>query len=1204
MLKEDRRVGIERKILLSILWVGITPIALVVIIGYLGTLEYHSSTVQHTLEVAAEKTVNGLNLVLDDRLRAGRILSQDKEIVDALRLHREGRLTDEIKEALKTRLRKVKGPSGEDAPSSYALYDTDGNPVLSTRVLTLVDRLYDLQFVELESPQFISFNYDPEINGHVATIAAPIHDPDTNERIGVVTERQDVTPLIEYTLGGFGGAREPGAQDTYQIAVVGSLGGVSIQYLNPDASTPSPLESEKELDPRIVERLAGLDRKEPGTLHLRRYHSMGARSNVVLTYRHLLGEENDFQAYLIVYRAGKVVFSTLNIWALCSILGGGIIIGLFCIIAYRQVHNNIVRPLALLNEGAQIIRQGDLELKLKIGTGDEIEEVASSFNKMALALKENIRQVAESEEKYRSLVTSMRDGIYQTDSEGRLTFINPTGAEIFGFADPEEAIGQDGRRFFLQEGDLARIAAEITDKSFIERTRVWMERRDGRTICVEISGNTIVDEAGRTIGAEGIFRDVTTSVRLEQQARERAERISAINQIANVINSSLEAGRLNESLLVELRKVTDFDYAAVSALGEEGAGFETRQLWPEFGPGLAPAPRRDVRHSCAAMVAQQRKSLLVDDLQAEMPAFVDEYPEGIQSCLCVPLYAAGRVTGTLNLAARRKAGFTQHDMEVLEEMAPHVAVAMRNARLLENLQHSLEAVTRAREQLHEVNEELKTLDEMKTNLLSNVSHELRTPLVAVMGYADMLFNAKVGAVNDVQKEYLGIVLRNVEKLVTLIENLLDFSRLHRGAEKLVFSAFDLVECARAAMQTVRPVADSREIRLDLVASDEEILVEGDRGKMGQVFNNLLSNAVKFNHNGGRVTVEVRRREDSVEVAVSDTGIGIPEEARDKVFTRFYQYDSSSTRKYGGTGIGLSIAQDIVRLHGSRIAVTSEGDQGATFRFNLPVRAADAVEGEEPPITSETNLLIELVTHDRALNMHLRNLLAPEGMDIVHAANSEYAIALAHRHNPDCILVDLGANGGNQNVLDELLADPVASAVPMVILTSDEAVYERYRSVVAARVKRGFRKSGLLGGIHYALNQDAAAGEPLGTKILCVDDDLEVIGFISRCLEAEGYVVDACTSGQDALERLATHEYGLVLLDIAMPGLDGWEVCRRLRADGALASLKVYLVTAKPIDRSPGRVREVGADGYILKPFRTDELAELAHELIPLPSVKD
>ena len=132
------------------------------------------------------------------------------------------------------------------------------------------------------------------------------------------------------------------------------------------------------------------------------------------------------------------------------------------------------------------------------------------------------------------------------------------------------------------------------------------------------------------------------------------------------------------------------------------------------------------------------------------------------------------------------------------------------------------------------------------------------------------------------------------------------------------------------------MADSRKITIDMEVPDEPVLVEGDKGKMGQVFNNLLSNAVKFNRNEGNVTIRMKLTDDTVDVTVKDTGIGIPEEKQDKIFTRFYQVDGSSTRKYGGTGIGLSIAQDIMRLHGASIVFSSTPGEGTTFRFVLPL----------------------------------------------------------------------------------------------------------------------------------------------------------------------------------------------------------------------------------------------------------------------------
>ena len=485
---------------------------------------------------------------------------------------------------------------------------------------------------------------------------------------------------------------------------------------------------------------------------------------------------------------------------------------------------------------------------------------------------------------------------------------------------------------------------------------------------------------------------------------------------------------------------------------------------------------------------------------------------------------------------------------------------------------------------------------MKTNLLSNVSHELRTPLVAVMGYTDMILNCKVGPINELQQEYLQISLRNIERLVTLIENLLDFSRLHQGTEDIVFDTLDLVQCVRTSMEIVQPVAESRDISLTLDADEPQVLIEGDKGKLGQVFNNLLSNAVKFNDKGGSVHVEIRLDNAMAHVSVRDTGIGIPPEAQDKIFTRFYQYDGSSTRKYGGTGIGLAIAQDIMRLHGSRITVHSTFGEGSTFSFALPLSGVQERGTEEPaaPLPTETHLLIELVTQDRALSNQVRSLLLSEGMDIIHAAYPAAAVSLANKYSPDCIIVDTEAGPLGQVVLDEILASPTTGGVPLVLLTNDDGLFEHYRHDVAGRVKRSFRKSTLLSGIHYALSRGTATGEQLGDRILCVDDDTEIAAFMARCLEAEGYQVDTCATGEEALDRARTGQYWLVLLDVAMPGLDGWETSQYLKSDSALAGIKIYLVSAKPINKNIRRVHECGADGYMLKPFRSEDLADLVH----------
>ncbi|MDX9972083.1 MAG: response regulator, partial [FCB group bacterium] len=1098
---------------------------------------------------------------------------------------------------------------------AVSVYDTEGNKLASTRPedsIVFPEVVKGLE--KQDEPSFVSVNYNEGTGRYEAVVATAVKPARETPPQGYLVVTFNTDELVKLLFGPSSFREEPAEEeetdqptdDVFQVVFQGPSG-LWVAYVDPESTTKKQKIRTVPLDSGVAKVLSGVSRrlalKDPAARGARQLEVDGYTSaadapvDVFLAYQPI----QDTGSFIVAYRPQNTVFGLLHVKAILWGLVFLAVLAVLCFQAYRNVHNNIVRPVMLLNEGAQIIGQGDLELKLKIGTGDEIEELATSFNKMALALKRNIRRLEESEERYRSLVTSMRDGIYQTDRLGAIGFVNPAGVEILGYTQYEEVLGEDLRKFFLSEADFVRFTDELEQKGFVERSRIWMKRRDGRAICVELSGNVARDDFGDADGIEGTFRDVTKNVRLEQEARERSERIGAINQIANVINSSLEAGRLYESLVVEVKKLVDFDYAALALLGEEGATFRTRQLWPEQADADR-TPRLEGPDSCAGWVAKERRCLLVSDLTTEDLPCADEFAEGTRSCLCVPLYASGRIIGTLNLGARRRLAFGERDVEVLEQMAPHVAVAIRNAKLLENLQQSLQEVTRAREELHLANEELKTLDEMKTNLLSNVSHELRTPLVSVMGYTDMIFNGKVGPINDTQKDYLGISIRNIEKLVTLIENLLDFSRLHRGAEQLVFDTFDLVDCAYGSVQLIKPVADERNITVTLVAPDALVLVEGDKGKMGQIFTNLLSNAVKFNPDNGSVTVEIRPSEDTVEAIVTDTGIGIPAEALDRIFTRFYQYDSSSTRKYGGTGIGLSIAQDIARLHGSRITVSSEEGQGSRFRFTLPLSVArkpeDKQSAAESLLPPTTQLLVELVTQDRALSAEVRNCLVPEGMVLIQAVSAANAVALAQKHSPDCILIDMELNGSanGKSVLDALLADPTTGPVPLILLSNESDAYLEYRALVASRIKRQFRKSSLLSGIRYALNPSSAAVEPLGRRILCVDDDPEVLTFIARVLEAEGLQVDSCTSGTEALEKVASREYSLVLLDIAMPGIDGWEACRRIKTDPALQGIKVYMVTAKPLDTRSARTREAGADGHLMKPFKPEDLVELVKSI--------
>lgn len=1186
MGQKASRSSIERRFILSILWVGVIPMVLTLLVGYFAAREGQQIAVLQNLQTAARKTAGGVRLVVQERERFAERIAHSPEIIAYLQAYDAGR-TPSIDPVLERFT--FESSASKSLNSQFTLYDKSGDLIFPEEAVK--KRLSNAG--ALEGTQWVDLNYLTAQGRYAAELVTVIHDPSNGSVLGYLQESQSIHELLELILEEQN-RREEGQRNRYEVVYYAQDVQFTV-FLDEQADVTPPPPTIIELDPKLAERFQKRAGRLEDAFMLWRYTSRGRTLPVLMAYRRL---SETMPVYIVVHQPMPGAFATINIAALATLLVCILLIGFFCAIAYRIVNNSIIRPVSLLNEGAQIIRQGNLDLKLRIETGDEIEELATSFNQMATALRTNMRSLTDSEEKYRHLVTSMRDGVFQTDARDRITFINPAGAIILGYDNFEDVLHKVLGDFFISESEYGRVSEAIAHMPYIENVRVWLKQAHGEEACVELSASRSFDEDGIFIGMEGTFRDVTRNVRLEKEVAERAERIASINQIANVVNSSVEAGLVYENLIREVHHLAEFDYAAVSLHLPDGS-FETRQLWPEPEAGREMFPRMDDNNSCAGWVAEERSYLLIENLQAEKDPFKHQFPASVQSILCVPLYAAHGIIGALTFGSSQVGGFTEHHAQIFEQIAPHLAAAIRNAQLLEDLKQTLEEVNQAREKLHAANEELKSLDEMKTHLLSNVSHELRTPLVAVMGYTDMVLNSKAGPVNELQREYLEIIMRNVEKLVTLIENLLDFSKLYRGSEELVFTRFDVVDCILASMQTVRPVADGRSIRLRLKVFESSgtpvehpVLVEGDKGKLGQVFNNLLSNAVKFNQNGGSVTIEVEVRKEDVSIVVSDTGIGIPKEALDKVFNRFYQYDSSSTRKYGGTGIGLAIAQDIVRLHGGRITVSSEEGQGASFRFALPLYLPPQADDEAQrgtPLPIETHQLIELVSQDRALSTQIRQALLSEGMDIIHAAYPAAATNLAQKYNPDCIIVDTESGPVGSLLLEELLREPLPHNLPVLVLTDDERLYGAFQDRVAARVKRNFRKSTLLSGIHYALSQKTSADHKLGGKILCVDDDEEIGIFIKRCLEDEGYEVNYCRTGEEALDMVDSGNHWLILLDIAMPGLDGWEVCRRIKGNSRLAGIKVYIVTAKAIEKQSTELRDSGADGFLLKPFKAEDI---------------
>jgi PAS domain S-box-containing protein len=376
-----------------------------------------------------------------------------------------------------------------------------------------------------------------------------------------------------------------------------------------------------------------------------------------------------------------------------------------------------------------------------------------------------------------------------------------------------------------------------------------------------------------------------------------------------------------------------------------------------------------------------------------------------------------------------------------------------------HIARDISAQKRALEQLAMAHQELKRADRMKSEFISTLSHELRTPLSAITGWIQILQD------NPTPKEILEgveIIKRNVRVQTQLIDDLLDMSRIEAGKLTLDIGRLDLAAVVSAAIDTVRPAADARMIRLSSAFSSVEGIVMGDRNRLQQVVWNLLTNAIKFTPKGGRVHVTVERVNSHVEIAVADTGIGIAPEYLDQVFERFSQVDGSTTRRHGGLGLGLSIVKHLVELHGGSVRARSQGPgQGTTFNVVLPLLplhpepehaaaeqrnlAVDEAAGE----TVLDGIKVLAVDDDVDSVNTIRRMLERRGAEVRVAGSMDEALQVFVEFKPDVLLSDIGMpEHDGYELIARVRTLPNGRSVAAVALTALARAEDRTRALRA------------------------------------------------------------------------------------------------------------------------------------------------------------
>ena len=825
---------------------------------------------------------------------------------------------------------------------------------------------------------------------------------------------------------------------------------------------------------------------------------------------------------------------------------------------------SLTRPLRSLSSSAAKLTSGELDTPISLQARDEIGDLARNFealrSSMIRSLDEVERQKSILEENVAARTAELNDasaqlglalskmsnGIYMLDQDMKYVLANDRYVEMFGIpkrlvetGQPEEGV----IRWHAENGDYGH-----GDTEQLVRTRLeTLSEGRGSTVVLDTSAGRTIEIRTTPIsggGLVGVATDITTIKRNEAELR-------AQNENLKKIQTDLEFSEQRISKIIEASPV------GIISIDEKG----TLETFSAAAEGI-------FGYYAAEVIGKNIKIIMQKEVALEHDLYLERRIHG----------APSTVVGTRRIVdAVRKDGSVFKLEAQVEEV--QVGDEIFYIGLVEDITERLELERQA----EQAREQAERANEAKSAFLANMSHELRTPMNAIIGYSEMLAEDAEDDGLDEMLDDLNKITAAGKHLLSLINDVLDLSKIEAGKMDLYLEDFSIKEVAEDVANTAVSLVEKNANELVLDLQDELATLHGDVTKVRQILFNLISNAAKFTKQG-KITLSARSDTigdiPAVQLAVRDTGIGIPKEKLDHIFSEFSQADESTTRDYGGTGLGLALTKRFCEMMGGDIRVESTLGQGSVFIVTLPKRvrkhagleqeaSVEMPSQDEPsPDTEAEPALAQsiedhgagntvLVIDDEASARELlKKRLEAEGCSVVLAKNGSEGLALAARHQPALITLDVMMPGmDGWTVLRRLKADDGLKDIPVVMISmvGDKAMSYSLGAVESLQkpVDRGKLA---------ALIKKYAAGAV--KTALVVEDDPAARATMARTLQGEDWAVEEAENGKVALEKTVEQKFSIILLDLMMPIMDGFEFLERLRSsDHPSADSPVVIVTA-------------------------------------------